>query len=423
MEFGTFEYKRFRNKFRMPCALFRGVFMDEIREKEVFPSVYQSAIPLEIKAMIGLRILGRGSVLDDIEEFCRVRKSTVHAIFHQFINGVARTMFAAYVTPPSGDRLKRVLNTYARLGFPGAVGSVDCTHVYWDKCPVAMVNLCKGKEKTPSLSFEMVVDHERRIHSCTTGFVGTTSDKVVVVNDPYCRQIAEGLYKDVEYSLYNEDGTFTTYKGAYLICDGGYTRLWMFQRPSHNACEERSIYWSEFIESVQKDVECTFGILKSRFMFLKMACRYHTDDTITAAVRTACVLHNMLLSWDSGYASVDWDKCDPDEWDADIETDPEDPQLEEQPSAAARSGLGMIPATLGAAVVKFRINSHRVLEQALQVHFERAYRRGSIVWPKGFTHTQRADFPDLVLRDNNVLYKAPSFLRVRNALGVYDSSP
>ena len=163
---GTFEYKRFRNKFRMPCNLFRGVFMDEIRSNNVFGSKYRSLIPLEIKCMIGLRILGRGSCADDMEEMSEVKASTINGIFHAFIKGVANTLFKKYVTPPVGDHLKRVMNTYARLGFPGAVGSVDCTHIFWSKCPVPMTNLCTGKEKFPSLSFEVVVDHERRIHSC-----------------------------------------------------------------------------------------------------------------------------------------------------------------------------------------------------------------------------------------------------------------
>lgn len=137
-EHGTLAYKKFRNKFRMPCELFRDHFIPKLEEYNVFPSKYQSRIPVEIKAMIGLRILGRGNCADDISELSGVGCSTVHAIWHQFIRGIERSMFPVYVTPPTGNHLKTVMDTYARLGFPGAVGSVDCTHVAWNKCPIAL---------------------------------------------------------------------------------------------------------------------------------------------------------------------------------------------------------------------------------------------------------------------------------------------
>lgn len=38
------------------------------------------------------------------------------------------------------------LAVYSRLGFPGAIGSVDCTHVYWDRCPALFQNTFSGKE-------------------------------------------------------------------------------------------------------------------------------------------------------------------------------------------------------------------------------------------------------------------------------------
>ena len=41
--------------------------------------------------------------------------------------------------------------------------------------------------------------------------------------------------------------------------------------------------WSKWVESVRKDVECTFGILKGRFRCLKLPILYHDkkriDDT------------------------------------------------------------------------------------------------------------------------------------------------
>lgn len=74
----------------------------------------------------------------------------------------------------------------------------------------------------------------------------------------------------------------------------------------------------------------------------------------------------------------------------------------------------MIPPTDGAEKLVGSSNRHQLLESALIEHFEYAYKRGCVVWPKGFTATQRADFPvgrATARRVHNVLYKAPSFLR------------
>lgn len=63
--------------------------------------------------------------------------------------------------------------------------------------------------------------------------------------------------------------------------------------------------WSSHIESLRKDVECTFGILKKRFMFLKFPIRLHTPEAIEKVFRTCCLLHNWLLEYDG---RDDWEK-------------------------------------------------------------------------------------------------------------------
>jgi len=64
--------------------------------------------------------------------------------------------------------------------------------------------------------------------------------------------------------------------------------------------------WSEALESVRKDVECVFGRLKRRFLFLKNSIQIHDIETIDLAVYTCCILSNMLLEFD-GYDASRWD--------------------------------------------------------------------------------------------------------------------
>ena len=48
------------------------------------------------------------------------------------------------------------MNVYAKMGLPGCVGSTDVVHVKWDRCPVRLYHLCKGKEGYPSLAIPLL---------------------------------------------------------------------------------------------------------------------------------------------------------------------------------------------------------------------------------------------------------------------------
>ena len=64
--------------------------------------------------------------------------------------------------------------------------------------------------------------------------------------------------------------------------------------------------WSKWVESVRKDVECVFGILKGRFRCLKLPIFYQTKSVIDSMLFTCCILNNILLNVD-GY-DVRWEK-------------------------------------------------------------------------------------------------------------------
>ena len=67
--------------------------------------------------------------------------------------------------------------------------------------------------------------------------------------------------------------------------------------------------FSRTLESVRKDVECFFGILKGRFRVLKLRVGYHSQESIDNIFFTCCILHNMLHAFDGMdkfEENVDW---------------------------------------------------------------------------------------------------------------------
>ncbi len=59
-------------------------------------------------------------------------------------------------------------------------------------------------------------------------------------------------------------------------------------------CHTRRFLFTN-LESVRKDVECTFGILKKRWKVLNSGFKYHKIVKCKQIFITCCVLHNFLL--------------------------------------------------------------------------------------------------------------------------------
>ena len=74
----------------------------------------------------------------------------------------------------------------------------------------------------------------------------------IVKFNGFVSDIHEGKrYVNVEFDLIDKDGNIIEEKGAYLIIDGGYLK-WRCR-----TCEK---LWSEWIESLRKNIESTFDI-------------------------------------------------------------------------------------------------------------------------------------------------------------------
>lgn len=76
------------------------------------------------------------------------------------------------------------------------------------------------------------------------------------------------------------------------------------------------MYWSEWLESVRKDVECTIGIVKIRNQILMKPCEFHSLALMTDIFAMCCILHNMLLCYDgldmtSWMNEQEWANLDP----------------------------------------------------------------------------------------------------------------
>jgi hypothetical protein len=95
------------------------------------------------------------------------------------------------------------------------------------------------------------------------------------------------------------------YKGAWLLVDNGYLAWPTTVPPIKTTSSRVEIRFSSWLESMRKDVECTFGILKGRWRILKTGIRLAGVENADKIFLTCCALHNWLLDVDG--LSEPWD--------------------------------------------------------------------------------------------------------------------
>jgi Plant transposon protein len=132
--------------------------------------------PIEIKLLAVLRILGRNWNFDDIAE--------------------ATLMFCQGV-------LLKIMGVFEQIGLPGCIGSSDCVHLKWDRCPIDIAQLCSGKEGYPTLAYSCTVDHRRRILASTSSYWGAKNDKTIVRGDTYITDVKfKKVHSETRFDIY-----------------------------------------------------------------------------------------------------------------------------------------------------------------------------------------------------------------------------
>ena len=297
--------KTFRNRFTVPFQLFQELLL---MANAWFPQRLSDAYgkevsPIELKLLGTLRILGKGCSWDLLYELSGVSAEVHRRWTLAFIARFAKEMYPSYVHGPrNNSEMESVSGLYAASGFPGCIGSTDCVHIRWEKCPsVEATTYRNGKHTFTSIAYEMTVTHSKKFQATTIGHYGTTSDKTIVKFDGFVQDIrTKKRFTNAQYELQISPNEWITEKGVYLLVDGGYHKWRIMQCPIKHTPDIDEIRWSEFAESIRKDVECSFGILKKRFQLLKIGINWHNKNDIDNAVFSCVILHNMLHEFD-GY--------------------------------------------------------------------------------------------------------------------------
>lgn len=317
---------KFRRRFRMPFESWQKLVL-MLKNDDHF-SVWHDgstdafgtrASPIELLSLAVLRYLGRKCTFDDLEELTFISERTHGRFFQAFIDYGSTILYKAYViSPQTADEAKTHMHEMNLAGFNGAIGSMDASNVIIINCRYGLRQAHLGhKLSKTARTYNIIVNHRRRILASTGGHPSRWNDKTIVLFDEFIQDLRNGkVLCDNEFELLERDAdgniTSAQYKGVWVQVDNGYLE-WSITIPPYKCCSDlKEVRWSQWMESMRKDVECTFGILKKRWTILDKGIEASIIENADKVWLTCCALHNMLLEID-GYDEL---------WEGEISSDP-----------------------------------------------------------------------------------------------------
>ena len=287
----------FRTRYRMGRHLFLKIYEDIIdpmkgckyfrKEKNRAGIEGPSAL---MKLVAAFRQLCYGIPAHLVEEISLCRKDCARKSLIEFCQWVEVRYAAEFLGVWKEADFLRELKINEERGFPGMLGSIDCTHWTWRCCPHAWQGMFQGRNKKRSVVMEAVASKDLYFWHAFVGVPGSCNDINCLDRSPFALNYLQSRAKDFPFLVNGKQ-----YHGAYFLADDIYPPHSYFMKtvPIPNGINECNFAKEQ--ESVRKDVERAFGILQTRFWIVCNAARTHKLENLIETWRACVILHNMIF--------------------------------------------------------------------------------------------------------------------------------
>jgi len=285
----------FRRRFRMRRLLFLRI-VNALGEWSPFFTLRVDAAnrpglsPIQ-KCTAAIRQLANGSPAVQLDEYIKIGESTAVECLKLFVEGVIAKFGGEYLRRPTVQDVERLMEIGERRGFPGMLGSVDCMHWHWEKCPYAWKGMyTRGDHGVPTIILEAVASHDRWIWHAFFGVAGSNNDINVLNQSHLFVEQLRGEAPQVQYSINGRQHNI-----GYYLADGIYPEWPVFVKSIRKPQSDKHKLFAEKQEGARKDVECAFGILQSRFCILRRPARLYDQGDLENIMLACIILHNMII--------------------------------------------------------------------------------------------------------------------------------
>ncbi len=149
-------------------------------------------------------VLAVGGLLMTVKSRLRLTRMSI-VVFFVFIRFGSTMLFKKWVlTPVNLPKAELNIYKYTQAGFPGCVGSSDCTHIVTNRCQYNLKNNHIGaKSSQTTRTFNLTCNHRRRILHTTKGGPGRWNDQSMVRLDNVVSGIRDGnILNNVTFELF-----------------------------------------------------------------------------------------------------------------------------------------------------------------------------------------------------------------------------
>ena len=189
---------KFRRRFRMPFNQFT-IFVEEVKRENYFPwwmggdATGRQSSPIELLLLGALRYLGHGFTFDDLEECTAILDEVHRVFFHKFIEVGSTHSYNKFVkAPQNSDELHEHMHEFIQAGMPGAFASMDAIHIIHELCNWRVRRAHMGpKSKHATRTYNLMINHSRRILASTQGNPWSFNDKTVILFSTFMQDMIQ----------------------------------------------------------------------------------------------------------------------------------------------------------------------------------------------------------------------------------------
>lgn len=248
-------------------------FMEFIAEDLSNSSGRGQPLPPLLKFLVVLRFYAAGSFQEVAGELEHVSQPTVSRLVKNISDLIARKK-GTFISYPIGKIAESEVTSFnEKLGFPDAVGVIDCTHIKIQSPGGITSTMFKNKEGYSCLNVQATCNSNMQFTNIVARWGGSIPDSVI-----FAKSTLRENY---------ENGTF---QGS-LLGDSNYGCCEYLMTPipaPSNLSEER---YNNALQSARIFIRKTFMLWKKVFPCLSSGFRIHVSTTMAVIVATA-VLYN-----------------------------------------------------------------------------------------------------------------------------------
>jgi hypothetical protein len=210
-----FTESQFRRRFMMS----RRLFLRIANAVEAYNPYFKQRI--DVIGVLGLsclqkitaahRILAYDIPADLIDEYLRMGETTAIESLRAFVKAIVEVFGDWYLRALNEADICRLLSIGEQRGFSGMLGSIDCMHWKWEKCPIAWHGMYTGHCRKPTIILEAMALQDLWIWHALFGMPGSLNDINVLDRSPIFTVLAEGRTALVNYKINGHEYTMRYY--------------------------------------------------------------------------------------------------------------------------------------------------------------------------------------------------------------------